>query len=143
MNYSTPFNTTLINHTSSVCEGLALGIGDTWGVLSCPPLLSPACSRCTVWMWFCNSASVSNFTLQLEHRVLAADNEDVEQDEDDDETALPFPSPGLRLSPWIHAAVVVAGVVALPCCCCCCLPPFTVGLELLEPAAVTQDAQSP
>lgn len=72
---------------------------------------------------------------------MAADDEDVEEDEEDEETALPFPSPGLRLSPWTHAAVVVAGVVAPPCCCC--LPPFTVGLELLEPAAVTQDAQSP
>lgn len=72
---------------------------------------------------------------------MAACNEDVEEDEEDEETALPFPSPGLRLSPWIHAAVV-AGVVAPPCCCCC-RPPFTVGLELLEPAAVTQDAQSP
>lgn len=142
MNYSTSFITTLINNTSSVCEGLALGMGDTWGVLSCPLLLSPACSRCTVWTWFCNSASDSNFTLQLEHRVLAAEDEDVEEDEEDEETALPFPSPGLRLSLWTHATVVVAGVVAPPSCCCC-LPPFTVGLELLEPAAVTQDAQSP
>lgn len=80
--------------------------------------------------------------MQLVHRVFAADDEDVEDDEEDEDTALLFPSPGLRLSPWIQAAVVVAGVVAPPCGCCC-LPPFTVGLELFDPAAVTQDAHSP
>ena len=57
--------------TSSVCEGLALGMGDTWGVRSCPPLLSLTWSGCTVCTWFCSSASDSNFTLQLAHRVLA------------------------------------------------------------------------
>ncbi|KAG7264093.1 hypothetical protein CRUP_021271, partial [Coryphaenoides rupestris] len=124
--------------------GLALGMGDTWGVRSCPLLLSPPCSRCTICTWFCNSASDSNFTLQLVHRVLAVDNEDVEEAEDADEAPLPFPSPGLMLSPWTHEPVIPRwrSVAGPPCCLLpSSVPPW--GLELLEPAAVTQDAQRP
>lgn len=87
--------------TSSVWEGLILGIGDTCGVFSCVLLLSGTSSLWIDWIWFWSSLSDSNLTLQLEHRVF-------------NPPALPLFSMELKFSFWpMPCLLLLEGMLTL------------------------------
>lgn len=124
-----------IHLTSSLWVGLTRDMGEPLGVRN--KTASGVWSLCTVCRCAWSSASDSNFTLQLEQRVLETEG-DTDEDDEEEQAVFPFIRPGLRLSTWVHPA---AGPIKVWAPWCSCFPPFTP--TLLLPAALTHSVQRP